>query len=1354
MRAARNLILLLVGISGLPEAARAQVADYVFSQQTNATWTPLVNPTIIADASDGFQIGLVARPPFTGHQRWLLPNGTIPFPFVFNGHTYTGMWVAQSGYVTLGPNPPHMGEEIILPSNRSYDLNHPLSQTVGTDYEGVISVMGGILGPANQIALGPAGYLQYKTVGTAPNRTFVVEWLRFLTLGDGWPSEMNFQIRLHETTNQVELAYGPTRVAVNGRFEVGLRGFTTTDFINRTSGSVTTGSWIASAAGTTPAASMPLSSVVHPVNGLAYTFTPPAQAACAKPYSLVTDSLTGTTAQLHWRVNGGSGPYTVRYGVRGFNANTGGTVVANVPDTTLRITGLLPFTRYQFYVTQNCGGTTGASARSLAGEFTTTLLNDDPRGAFALPVTATCQLLRTSNANAITSPQNGYQNYPLFFNDPGDDNCSSNHSPQDVWFTFTTPATGPASRAVMITIQDTVTAVGAAGSLRVFASDNGWHGPFRQVDCAKGPTQQNGTVQPLVVANLRPSTTYYIAVAEYDLVVNPGPFGICVTYPPDCSDPLHVQVPYDSLTATSALMTLLPGAGNTSYTVTVTRAGATPYVLTPAPTTSPIVIRNLTPATDYSVSVQANCASGGPGTIKTFNFTTRPVNDEAPDATLLPVTATCQPLAGTIHGAHSSPGAACAWYDNVWYKVRTAASGPGSTSLRIRVSNGFGRVVGLQSSPGSNPAGPFTVRGCVRSELYPGHPTGDEVPPLDVTGLTINTTYFVTVARASYNAPDEPFTICATPLPTCLEPLAVTLGTVTTTTAAVSFMLAAGSQSTQVTAAPAAGFVGATVSVSATTSPTTLTGLTPGTPYVLTLQSSCGTGGPTSPSLVRYFNTKVANDEPISAIALPVTATCQPTAATTVLATRSVVNMTPATSCGASLVADVWFTFTTPATGFASHDVRIVVTGAAYEVRAFSVTPGAPPTYVGLACSAAPNTTPVSPAPAIDLAGLTPSTTYYISVTGFGVGAFGSGPFTICVTEPLNPCGEPSNLAATAITSTSATLTFSGGLNATGYTATYTPLAGGTAQTQSGLGSPLPLSGLTPATTYLATVVSNCLNSRASNPDSVIFTTPASCAAVTGLTASNLTPTTADLIFTATGPATRYTVAYGPVGGVLTTLAPPPTASPVALTGLTVGTAYTAYVVGQCPSGEVSDTVRVTFTTPLPPCPAITDVSTAAVTATTAEVRFTPSATATGYVVTLIAAGTGPQTQRGPSSPVMLTGLQPATAYAVIVAAECPGNQLSPASLPVVFTTQPLGVAPDATVPGLAVWPNPATSTVRISGVAEHTSVQLLDARGQLVQKATVPESGAVTLDLRRVPAGLYLLRTSTATRRLVKASE
>lgn len=88
----------------------------------------------------------------------------------------------------------------------------------------------------------------------------------------------------------------------------------------------------------------------------------------------------------------------------------------------------------------------------------------------------------------------------------------------------------------------------------------------------------------------------------------------------------------------------------------------------------------------------------------------------------------------------------------------------------------------------------------------------------------------------------------------------------------------------------------------------------------------------------------------------------------------------------------------------------------------------------------------------------------------------------------------------------------------------------------------------------------------------------ATCAPVTGLTATATGPTTATVAFTAGAGNTSYTVTYTAAGGTARTVSPAPTASPVALTGLTGGTAYTVSVVGNCGGGPAT-AATTTFTT-------------------------------------------------------------------------------------------------------------------------------------------------------------------------------
>ncbi len=77
-----------------------------------------------------------------------------------------------------------------------------------------------------------------------------------------------------------------------------------------------------------------------------------------------------------------------------------------------------------------------------------------------------------------------------------------------------------------------------------------------------------------------------------------------------------------------------------------------------------------------------------------------------------------------------------------------------------------------------------------------------------------------------------------------------------------------------------------------------------------------------------------------------------------------------------------------------------------------------------------------------------------------------------------------------------------------------------------------------------------------------------------------------------------------------------------------------------------------------------------------------------------------------------------------------------------------LGTTPSAPAPArLTLYPNPARTTVQISGAQPGAPVRLIDALGRTVRTLT---AGTTTLDLQGVPAGVYTIRTGTATARLV----
>ncbi len=347
----------------------AQVSIYTFSQ-SNGVYTPITGGSIVGTATtdDGgfgaFNIG---------------------FPFFYNAVSYTQFGVSSNGFVTMGATVPSginytpissvtnnnliagFGRDIQLgfrctgdrttgsdvltnvSSTVGVTIGSPITGTgipVGTTVVGftantiIISNVATSTGTAAQFNLAN-GELRFETIGVAPNRVCVIQWTRarkFAAANDSY----NFQIRLNETTNVIDVVYG---TVVNGTttntIQVGLRGPSNTDFNNRT----TTTNWAATTAGATNVATCSITSAVVPASGLSFKWTPPvlctgtpAPGTIAGPATAcrptpVTLTLSGYTADagisIQWKSSTVSGgPYTNIGGATGavytFNANTSG----------------------------------------------------------------------------------------------------------------------------------------------------------------------------------------------------------------------------------------------------------------------------------------------------------------------------------------------------------------------------------------------------------------------------------------------------------------------------------------------------------------------------------------------------------------------------------------------------------------------------------------------------------------------------------------------------------------------------------------------------------------------------------------------------------------------------------------------------------------------------------------------------------------------------------------------------------------------------------------------------------------------------------------------------------------------
>lgn len=116
------------------------------------------------------------------------------------------------------------------------------------------------------------GSIVRGTTGTRGSRVHTIQFrnVRNFT-GTGVDANcINFQIRLYETSNVLEIVYGNNTASVNRTGQVGLRGATNSDFNNR----MTSTNWAATAAGVTNSATCSMTSAVLPASGLSFRWNP------------------------------------------------------------------------------------------------------------------------------------------------------------------------------------------------------------------------------------------------------------------------------------------------------------------------------------------------------------------------------------------------------------------------------------------------------------------------------------------------------------------------------------------------------------------------------------------------------------------------------------------------------------------------------------------------------------------------------------------------------------------------------------------------------------------------------------------------------------------------------------------------------------------------------------------------------------------------------------------------------------------------------------------------------------------------------------------------------------------------
>ena len=218
----------------------------------------------------------------------------LGFTFNFDQTDYTTCFISAEGFITFGTAP-------------AANTTRAIS---GTE-----TYAGAVAGYSSNLSYGTSGQpIFYATIGTAPNRVFVAEYKdvsrpNFIVYrGD----VMNFQIRLHESSNKVSLHYGISSinnetVPITG--QIGLRGSSVSHFTNRRDlgggiGNTAYGTLATNAVTTSPTTTIPV--------GTMFEWTP--CSTCVTKYwagngSPLANSTTGLDFNdpANWSISGPAG---------------------------------------------------------------------------------------------------------------------------------------------------------------------------------------------------------------------------------------------------------------------------------------------------------------------------------------------------------------------------------------------------------------------------------------------------------------------------------------------------------------------------------------------------------------------------------------------------------------------------------------------------------------------------------------------------------------------------------------------------------------------------------------------------------------------------------------------------------------------------------------------------------------------------------------------------------------------------------------------------------------------------------------------------------------------------------------
>ena len=456
---------------------------------------------------------------------------------------------------------------------------------------------------------------------------------------------------------------------------------------------------------------------------------------CPAATGLSITSTSATSVNFNFTPVTGAASYTLTLTPAGGGTPTTQTVTSSP----VALTGLTPGATYTASLVSSCGGSGTSQPAVLT--FAVPAGNDECAGAVNVPVQfGTACVSQTSADNTTATTSTG----PT-------PSCTSTLN-RDIWFKVTVPASG------VVTVKTVAPTGGSNITDTVISLYSGTCGNLAEIGCND---DTNGLYSQVALTGRTPGEVLYVRAWAYSSTSS-GLIAVCATTPSNCPAPLSPTA--TNLTNTTAQLNWVAPANAPAGATYEIEYGPQGFTLGNGTTVTGLTgstyqLTSLTPNSDYCYYVRLNCgATNGSSTyVGPTCFTTPltvPANDNPCGAITLGATAVNGSTAGATTSAQAGiPLPTCSSAQlpkDVWFAFTATAA-----TYRLTVTGTAAGLVRVFTSPDCA-AGPFNQIGC-----FAGPGANQNVGPVDLSGLTVGTRYYVAVS--GYSSSDTPgnFTILA-----------------------------------------------------------------------------------------------------------------------------------------------------------------------------------------------------------------------------------------------------------------------------------------------------------------------------------------------------------------------------------------------------------------------------------------------------------------------------------------------------------------------------------------------------------------------------------------------------------------